>query len=58
MKITANEIKEATALKKEVEALQEIQKTHKPTTSAWMEASELLAPLFARMAVLTHGNPF
>lgn len=56
--MNTKEIKEATALKKEVEALQAIQKTHRPTDSAWIVASELLAPLFVQMAILTHGKPF
>lgn len=52
------EIREATALKKEVASLQEIQKTHRSTDSAWIVASELLEPLFARLATLTHNQPF
>ena len=35
---------------REIEQLQEIQKTHAPSTPAWQTASELLAPLFAEMA--------
>lgn len=41
----------------QIEKLQEIQKTHKPTDSAWIQASELLQPLFARMAHLAGGIP-
>lgn len=37
-------------LLKMIETLQGIQKTHRHTDSAWMQASELLAPLFAEMA--------
>ena len=33
-----------------IEELQSIQKTHPPTSSAWMQASEMLVPLFAEMA--------
>jgi len=43
---------EVSSLKQQILDLQAIQKTHKPTDSAWMVASELLAPLFARMADL------
>lgn len=50
-------MKKVTALKKEIEALQNIQKTHRPTDSAWVVASELLAPLFAKMAKLANGKP-
>ena len=41
----------------EIAALQAIQKTHKPTDSAWIVASELLAPLFHRMAAFANGKP-
>ena len=34
----------------QITELQSIQKTHPPTSSAWMVASELLAPLFKEMA--------
>ena len=54
MKINMREVR---ALKKEIATLQEIQKTHKPTDSAWIVASELLDPLFHRMAVIANGKP-
>lgn len=39
----------------EISALQEIQKTHPQASSAWMQASELLAPKFKMMAALGEG---
>ena len=43
-------------LKAQIAELQQIQKTHKPTDSAWVVSSELLTPLFAEMAVLANGD--
>lgn len=40
----------------EIEELQNIQKTHPVTSSAWQVASELLAPKFERMAELQKGG--
>lgn len=39
-----------TELMSKIKQLQAVQKTHKPTTSAWKVASELLAPLFKEAA--------
>jgi len=36
----------------QIAKLQAIQKTHKYTDSAWIQASELLLPLYAQMAIL------
>ena len=41
----------------QIEKLQAIQKTHPTNSSAWMQASEMLAPLFAEMASLDRSNP-
>ena len=46
---------ETNEIMNQIEALQAIQKTHPPTSSAWMQASELLAPLFAEMASRSRG---
>ena len=37
-------------IREQIAQLQAIQKAHKPSSSAWIVASELLAPLFAQMA--------
>ncbi len=41
---------------KEIEKLQEIQKTHRATSPAWIAASALLEPLFAEMARRQRGK--
>ena len=38
---------------KQIQKLQDIQRTHKPTDNAWIVASELLQPLFFHMQNLT-----
>ena len=50
-------------IRAEIARLQAIQKTHAPTTSAWMTASELLQPLFSQMREIAvkavgHGNAY
>lgn len=43
-------------LLEEIEKLQQIQKTHRSTSPAWIAASSLLEPLFAEMARRQGGN--
>ena len=49
---------EIAATIEQIEKLQAIQKTHPQTSSAWMQASELLQPLFAKMKELTKPNGY
>jgi hypothetical protein len=42
----------------QIEQLQAIQKTHPPISSAWMQASEMLEPLFAEMAWIERNEPY
>ena len=46
------EIMSESQIREQIAKLQAIQKTHKPSSSAWIVASELLEPLFAQMAII------
>ena len=48
--MTINQAQRRTDILAQIERLQSIQKTHPSGSSAWMQASELLAELFAEMA--------
>jgi len=46
---------ETPELLEKIAFLQEVQQTHRPTSSAWLSASDALAPLFQEMASRTRA---
>jgi len=43
---------------RQIQELQDIQKTHPSDSSAWLQASEMLSPLFAEMAWIDRNEPY